>query len=57
MIRIRRTYLKLEWEGILGYLEPQTDCRYYHGSGLFDSTKIAKILNCQVFMTNFQGSD
>ncbi|MDQ0965923.1 hypothetical protein QFZ20_001326 [Flavobacterium sp. W4I14] len=35
-------------EGILGYLEPQTDCRYYHGSGLFDATKIDKISYCQI---------
>jgi len=39
-------------EGILSYLKPQTDCRYYHGSGLFDHAKIAKILNCQILMTD-----
>jgi hypothetical protein len=44
-------------EGILGCLEPQTDCRYYHGSGLFDDANIDKISNCQILMTNFQESD
>lgn len=43
--------MKIKWEGILGCLEPKTDCRYYHGSGLFDKTKIIKFLNCQILMT------
>jgi len=46
-------YLKLKWEGILGCLKPQTDCRYYHRSVLFDESKIDKISNCQIFMTDF----
>lgn len=48
---------KIEMEGILGCLEPQTDCRYYHGSGLIDRPNIEKIFNCQVLMTNFCESD
>lgn|GEM_PF-6163761 len=42
-------------EGILSYLKPQTDCRYYHGSGLFDGANINKILSRQILMTAFKG--
>lgn len=47
------TYLKLKWEGILSCLKPKTDCKYYHGSSLFDEAKINKFLNCQILMTDF----
>jgi len=47
----------LKWEGILGYLKPKTDCRYYHGSVLFDEANINKFLNCQFLMTDFWGID
>lgn len=52
-----RTYLKLRWEGILGCLEPQTDCRYYHCSGLFDKSKIKKNIKRQILMTIFLVGD
>jgi len=57
MIRCYAYIPKIEMEGILGYLEPQTDCRYYHRYGLFDGANITKNLNCQILMTVFSVVD
>ena len=45
-------YLKLNG-GNPRLLKPKTDCRYYHGSVLFDMANINKFSDCQILMTDF----
>ncbi|MNR45110.1 hypothetical protein D3C85_1639270 [compost metagenome] len=42
---------KIKIGGNPRYLEPQTDCRYYHGTGLFDRSKIKKNSKRQILRT------
>jgi len=53
MIRNYAYMPKIKIGGNPWYLKPQTDCRYYHGSGLFDQSKIKKNCKRQILMTIF----